>query len=293
MAIEDSMQQGVTEGLALMDKIIDTGIALTMSYGPKLLLALVVLFVGMSVIKGFLRVLDKAMDRARIEVTLQRFLLSILGVGAKAILLVVFASMIGVETASLIAMLGAAGLAIGLALQGSLANLAGGVLILFFKPFKVGDFIEAQGFAGVVRDIQIFNTILTTADNQRIIIPNGSLSNGCMRNLSAEPTRRVDLALSISYDNDVNQARTVLLALAKSDSRVLVNPEPEVRQTGYGDSSLDLSLRVWVKTEDYWPVHFELLEQVKAVFDREQISIPYPHRQLIVQKQNDPTMDVD
>lgn len=287
MAMDDSVQQGVVESLALMEKATATGIDLAMSYGPKLLLALLVLFAGMSAIKGLLKVLDKAMDRAKVELTLQKFLLSIIGVGAKAVLLVIFASMIGVETASLIAMLGAAGLAVGLALQGSLANLAGGVLILFFKPFKVGDFIEAQGFAGVVRDIQIFNTILTTGDNQRIIIPNGVLSNGCVRNVSAEPTRRVDLPLAISYDDDVAKARAALLALAKADGRVLSEPAPEVRQTGYGDSAINLTLRVWVKTDEYWPVYFELLEQVKGVFAREQLSIPFPHRHLIIQQQKE------
>lgn len=280
--MDETVKQGVTQSLALVEQVTETGIKLTMSYGPKLLLALLVLFVGMSAIKGVLKVMEKAMATAKVELTLQKFLISIIGVGAKAVLLVVFASMIGVETASLIAMLGAAGLAIGLALQGSLANLAGGVLILFFKPFKVGDVIEAQGFTGVVRDIQIFNTILTTTDNQRIIIPNGNLSNGCVRNITAEPTRRVELNVGISYNDDVAKARAVLLELVSNDQRVLAEPAPEVRFLNYGDSSLDLVVRLWVKTDDYWAVHFELLEGIKGVFDRNGISIPFPHRHVLM-----------
>ena len=284
MAIDESVQLGVAEGLALMEKVAATGIEMTMSYGPKLFLALLVLFFGMSAIKGAMLVLNKAMARANVEATLQRFMSSMIGGGAKAVLLVIFASMIGIETTSLIAVLGAAGLAIGLALQGSLANLAGGVLILFFKPFKVGDMIEAQGFTGVVRDIQIFNTVLTTTDNQRIIIPNGALSNDCVRNITAEPTRRVDLPLPISLDSDVATARAALLALAKADSRVLAEPAPEVRQTGYSESAINLCLRAWVNTPDYWPVYFDLTEQAKEALAREQLSIARPQRRIVIEQ---------
>lgn len=282
MTMDVTMEEGVKQSWALVEQATTTGLDLAIAYGPKLLLALIVLFAGMSAIKGLLAVMEAAMVRAKVEVTLQKFLISIIGVAAKAVLLVVFASMIGVDTATLIAMLGAAGLAVGLALQGSLSNLAGGVLILFFKPFKVGDVIEAQGYTGVVKEIQIFNTIMTTPDNQRIIIPNGNLSNGVVRNITAEPTRRVELPIGISYDADVDKVRALLLALINSDSRVLADPAPEVRLTGYGESSVNLSARLWTKTEDYWPTHFELLEKVKTTFDREGISIPFPHRHVLL-----------
>ena len=172
----------------------------------------------------------------------------------------------------------AAGLAIGLALQGTLANFAGGVLILFFKPFKVGDLIEAQGYLGIVKEIQIFVTILTTLDNQRIIIPNGLLSNGCLTNLNAEPQRRVDMVFGISYSDDVLKVKRILQDLIAADSRVLAEPQSEVYVKEHGDSSINMLVRVWVKPEDYWGVYFDMHEQVKLTFDREGVSIPFPQR---------------
>jgi small conductance mechanosensitive channel len=184
------------------------------------------------------------------------------------------ASMVGVETTSFIAMLGAAGLAVGFALQGSLANFAGGVLLLFFKPFKVGDLIEAQGYLGIVKEIQIFVTVLTTLDNQRIIIPNGLLSNGCLTNLNAEPHRRVDMVFGISYGDDVLQVKRILQEVLASDNRVLAEPASEVYVKEHAESSINMLVRVWVKPEDYCGVYFHMHGQVKLTFDREGISIP-------------------
>ena len=261
-----------------LEKVTDQAIELAMNYGPKLVLAILTLIIGLWIIKRVIRVLDKTLQKGKVEVTLQRFLINVASVLLKAVLLISVASMVGIETTSLIAMLGAAGLAVGLALQGSLANFAGGVLILFFKPFKVGDLIEAEGHLGIVKEIQIFNTILRTLDNRRVIIPNGTLSNGCLTNLNAEGTRRVDMTFGISYSDDVLKAKDVLRKLMTSDERVLQNPAPEVYVSAHADSSINMLVRGWVKPENYWGVFFGMHEQVKLTFDREGISIPFPQR---------------
>jgi small conductance mechanosensitive channel len=249
-----------------------------MSYGSKLLLAILVLAFGWWLIGRLIGLMDAAMKKAHVEVTLRRFLRSFVGIGMKVILLIIFASMVGVETASLIALLGAAGLAVGLALQGSLANFAGGVLILFFRPFKAGDVIEAQGFVGAVQEIQIFNTILRTLDNQRVIIPNGLLSNGCVKNLFTEPTRRVDMTFGISYGDDILKAKRVLKQVLDADDRVLQDPAPDIFVSAHADSSVNLLVRPWVNSENYWPVYFNTMEAVKLAFDAENITIPFPQR---------------
>jgi len=196
------------------------------------------------------------------------------------------AGMVGVETTSFIAMIGAAGLAIGLALQGSLANFAGGVLILIFRPFKVGEYIEAQGVGGTVDQIQIFHTVLKTPDNKTVVIPNGNLSNGTVTNYSRQDTRRVELVMGIAYDDDVKLARSILLELAENDARVLKDPEPVVWLASLGESSVNLSMRLWTKTDDFWPTFFELQEQAKERFDAAGLTIPFPQRTLhVIQSQ--------
>ncbi|RCU50823.1 mechanosensitive ion channel family protein [Corallincola holothuriorum] len=284
--MEEQLEQSMDQGVTLLTTLTEKAIEVAVLYGPKLLLAIVVLFVGLSVIKGMLKVMDAAIGRAKVEPTLASFLHSITSVILKTILIIIFASMIGVETASLIAMLGAAGLAIGLALQGSLANFAGGVLILLFKPFKAGDVIDAQGFVGRVKEIQIFNTIMLTMDNQKVVIPNGMLSNGCVKNLFSEATRRVDLTFGISYQDDIAQAKGILDALAIEDERVLTDPGHEVYVSAHADSSVNLLLRVWVKSDDYWAVHFGLIEQVKLAFDKENVTIPFPQRDVHLHQVN-------
>ncbi len=261
-----------------IEQLTQTATELIMSYGPKLLLAIVTLLIGFAVIKRVMRAIENGLERSQVEITLRRFLVNLGGVLLKALVIISVASMVGIETTSFIAMLGAAGLAVGLALQGSLANFAGGVLILFFKPFKVGDLIEAQGYLGVVKEIQIFVTILTTLDNRRIIIPNGLLSNGCLTNLNAEPERRVDMTFGISYGDDVLQAKRILQDVIAQDSRVLPEPASEVYVKEHADSSINMLVRVWVKPADYWAVFFHMHEQVKITFDREGITIPFPQR---------------
>ena len=251
---------------------------LAVQFGSNLLVALLVLIIGLWIIKRILKLFDLAMAKKKVEITLHQFLISIVGILFKAILIIVVASMIGVETTSLIAVLGAAGLAIGLALQGSLSNFAGGILILLFKPFKAGDVIDAQGYVGVVQEIQIFNTILLTLDNQRVIIPNGLLSNGCVKNIFVEETRRVDLTFGISYGDDIKKAKGVLQSVLDANENILKSPQPDIFVSAHADSSINIIVRPWTNSENYWPVYFGVMEEVKLAFDREDITIPFPQR---------------
>ena len=194
--------------------------------------------------------------------------------------------MIGIETTSFIAVLGAAGLAIGLALQGSLSNFAGGVLVLMFRPYKVGDFIDAQGVMGTVHEIQIFNTILKTPDNKVIIVPNGAISNGIITNFSMEATRRVDFVFGIGYSDDIAKAKATIERLISEDGRALSDPEPQIVVSELADSSVNITTRVWVNASDYWGLFFDLTEKVKLTFDQEGISIPFPQRDVHVIQEN-------
>ncbi|MZR64469.1 mechanosensitive ion channel family protein [Alcanivorax sp. DP30] len=259
-----------------MDKAIELG----MTYLPKVVLAIITLIVGFWIIKRIGKGLNKVLGHQAIDDSLQRFLTSLLDVLLKILLLVAVAGMVGIETTSFIAMLGAIGLAVGLALQGSLGNLAGGVLVLFFKPYRVGDIIEAQGHMGKVHDIQIFTTILITYDNQRIVIPNGLMSNGCIKNVFCEPQRRVDIEFGISYGDSIEDARAAIQGVIDSDDRILGGGkfDPNIFVSAHADSSINMLTRVWVNSEDYWPVYFGLFEQVKYAFDKAGITIPFPQR---------------
>lgn len=248
-----------------------------LTYGGKLTLALVTLLIGWWLINLLVRKVGRLLEMREVDRALQGFIGSLAGIVLKVLLLVSVASMVGVETTSFIAVIGAAGLAIGLALQGSLANFAGGVLILIFRPFRIGDWIEAQGVSGAVDSIQIFHTTLKTGDNKVVIVPNGSLSNGHIINYSREATRRVDINVGIDYSSDIQQARAVLLKIA-GDSRVKRDPAPAVMVTGLGDNAVDLQLRVWVASSDFWAVNFALIEQAKEQLTAAGIGIPFPQR---------------
>ncbi len=261
-----------------LQSYLDTAVQLGMQYAPKLLLAIIVLLVGMWLINRFVGGVAFALEKRSVEPTLARFLRSLINILFKALLLISVTSMIGVETTSFVAVLGAGGLAVGLALQGSLANFAGGVLVLLFRPYKVGDFIEAQGVSGTVKSIEIFNTVMNTPDNKIIIVPNGMLSNGIITNFSKEAMRRVDMTFGIGYGDDIEQAKAVLLQLIREDTRIHVDPEPLVAVSSLGDSSVKLVVRVWVAAADYWPVNFEMTERVKLGFDAAGISIPFPQQ---------------
>lgn len=260
------------------DRYTDQAVALLMGYGPKLILALLTLVIGWKLIKMATGLLGRTMERHKVDATLRTFLLNICGVLLKILLLISVASMVGIATTSFIAVLGAAGLAVGLALQGSLSNFAGSMVILFFKPFSIGDIIEAQGYLGKVMEIQMFTTTINTPDNQRVIIPNGLLSNGCIKNICIEKTRRVDLTFGISYEDDLLNAKEVLRRIVAAESRGLPDPGPEIYVGAHADSAVNLLVRIWVKTDDYWGVYFDMLERVKLAFDEAEITIPYPQR---------------
>ncbi len=251
---------------------------MALAYAPKLALAIIVLLVGLWLIGGVVKVMDKAMKKRGVEATLSHFLKSLTGISLKVLLMISVASLVGIATTSFVAVVGAAGLAIGLALQGSLANFAGGVLILFFRPFKVGDFIEAQGYMGTVKEIQIFNTILNTPDNKRIIIPNGKLSNDCLTNFSAEQNRRVDFVFGVGYGSDIDQVKATLHELIAADERILKEPGHQVVLSELADSSVNFTVRVWANASDYWGIYFDMQENVKKAFDAKNIEIPFPQR---------------
>ncbi|MDZ3995600.1 mechanosensitive ion channel family protein [Pseudomonas sp. Teo4] len=253
-----------------------TWIPLIMEYGSRLLLALLTLAIGWWLVNKVSTRLGK-LAGLRADAALQGFISTLANIVLKVLLFVSVASMIGIETTSFVAAIGAAGLAIGLALQGSLANFAGGVLILMFRPFRIGDWIEAQGVSGTVDSIQIFHTVLRTGDNKTVIMPNGSLSNGIITNTNRQPTRKVVFDVGVDYEADLQKARHVLLELAQ-DPRVLADPAPQAVVSTLGDSSITVSLRLWTKTADYWDVMFMLNEHARDRLKAEGIDIPFPQR---------------
>lgn len=265
----------------LSEKIYD----IVLNYGPKLIGALITLVIGMWIISIVTGVLRRRFEKRNMEVSLRGFLNSMIGILLKALLWISAIGMMGVEMTSFIAILGAAGLAIGMALSGTLQNFAGGVMIMIFKPFKVGDFIDAQGHTGTVSEIQIFNTILKTPDNKTIIIPNAGLSTGSMTNFSTEKKRRVDFTFGIGYGDDVDKAKEVLLKLIKADERILDDPAaPFIAVSELADSSVNLVVRVWAEASNYWGIYFSLTEQVYKTFDKEGLNIPFPQMDVHVQK---------
>lgn len=261
---------------------LDQAVALTMAYAPKVVLAIVTLIVGLWLINRFVNVLDNKLGKK--DPTLNKFLCGLIGAILKILLLVSVASMVGIATTSFVAIIGAAGLAVGLALQGSLANFAGGVLILIFKPFKVGDTIEAQGFLGAVREITILYTIIDTFDNRRIVVPNGSLSNASLVNVSYYDTRRCDMTFGIGYGDDIDKAKAVIKRCLDSDERVLPEPAPRISVGSLGDNSVNIIVRPWTKTDDLWPVYWDMHEKIKKAFDEEGITIPFPQRDVHLYK---------
>lgn len=261
-----------------MEKYLELGESYLLKFGPKVLSALLILIIGLFAINIIVKLAKKVMRKSKVDLTLEKFLGNLLGWGLKILLIVTVITQLGVETTSFAAILAAAGLAVGLALQGSLANFAGGVLIMIFKPFKIGDLVEAQGEIGVVKEIEIFTTKLTGLSNKEIIIPNASLSNGNIINYSTEGTRRVDLVIGVSYDADIKQTKEVLLNVLTSHPKVLKDPAPGVTVSELADSSVNFAVRPWCKTEHYWDVYFEVTENVKLELDKAGIEIPYPHQ---------------
>lgn len=257
---------------------------LAMSYGPRLVGALVVLLVGLQLISWFGRWFRKSLERRNVDPSLKPFFRTLTLTLLRVLLVISVMGMLGVEMTSFIAILGAAGLAVGLALSGTLQNFAGGVIILVFKPFKVGDFITAQGFSGTVNEIQIFNTILKTPQNVTIVIPNGGLATGSLTNFSAEPVRRADWSFGIAYGDSYDKAREVLMGLIEADERILKDPAPFIALGELGDSSVNITVRAWAKAADFWGVFFDMNEKVYKAFAKEGINIPFPQMDVHLHK---------
>ncbi|MDY0078526.1 MAG: mechanosensitive ion channel [Bacteroidales bacterium] len=246
------------------------------SYGIKLVGSILFLIIGLWVVARINRMLDKLMQRRQVEASLRGFLSSFLSALLKIVVIITVFGIAGVQMASFIAILGAASVAIALSLQGSLSNFAGGIIILLFKPFRVGDFIDGQGKMGTVEDIQIFHTTLKTTDNKVIIVPNGGLANSSITNFSKKETRRVEWTFGIGYGDSYEKARDILRRLIDADQRIHQDPEPFIRLTSLGDSSVNIVVRVWLNASDYWEVFFEMNEKVYKSFSEQGINIPFP-----------------
>ena len=263
---------------------VETLINLFVVWGPKLAGAILALIIGLWLANMITGGLSRSMEKSEVDPSLRPFLKSLVSTLLKVLVVVSVLGMVGIQMTSFIAILGAAGLAVGMALSGTLQNFAGGVMILIFKPFKVGDFIEAQGYAGTVNAIQIFNTILKTPDNKTIIIPNGGLSTASMVNYSTEPTRRVDWTFGIAYGDDIDKAKEVLRSLLATNESVLKDPAPFVELGELADSSVNFTVRAWVNAADYWTVHFYMLDMVYRRFAEEGLNIPFPQMDVHVVK---------
>lgn len=266
------------------EQILNQITEIVIEYGPKLIGSIAVWIIGSWIIKAVTNGFGKILEKRKTDDTLKPFLKGIVGILLKLMLAISVLGMLGIEMTSFIAILGAMGLAVGLALSGTLQNFAGGVILLLFKPFKVGDLIEAQGFIGTVSEIQLFNTILKTPDNKTIILPNGSLSTSSMTNYSIEEKRRVDWTIGIGYGDDATKAIQVIKRLCDEDSRILKDPEVFIAISELADSSVNFTVRAWVESKDYWAVFFDMNKKVYMVFEKEGLHIPYPQMDVHVHK---------
>ena len=254
--------------------------------GIKLIVGLILISIGLKLIKKIVKHFIKFLEKRDVDITLRRFLKSLISGTLKVVLFIIILGYWDVQLTGLAALVASAGVAIGLALQGSLSNFAGGFIILLLRPFKVGDYIETGIYGGTVEEIGLFYTNLVTIDNKLILIPNGTLSNGSLINYSAKEKRRVDLKFSVGYENDLMHVKDVLTSIINKHPLILKEPEPFVGVSAHGPSSIDFVVRVWCKSENYWKINFELLEEVKLKFDEENISIPYPQMELHVRKRD-------
>ena len=265
-----------------IQELITKGLNFCVESGKSIIIAILIYIVGKALIMLANRMLQKMLNRKHIDPTIQTFLKSLVNILLMVLLIIRVVSALGINTTSFAALLASAGVAVGMALSGNLQNLAGGIVVLLFRPFKVGDYIEAQGVGGSVQEIQIFHTILNTPDNKKIYLPNGSLSSGNIVNYSKEPTRRVDFTICIDYGESIDKVRAVLKEIITNDQRVLTTPQPVIALNALADSSVNIALRVWVKSEDYWAVYWETNEKIYNEFNRRGINFPFP--QLTVHK---------
>ena len=261
-----------------IQKVLDYGA----TYGLSILAAVVIFIVGKWIARIISNAIDKLLIKQKVDPSLSSFAKNLIYYALVAFVAIAALSKLGIQTASFIAVLGAAGLAVGMALQGSLSNFAAGVMILVFRPFKVGDFVSAGGAAGTVKEIQIFNTILGSPDNVKVIVPNAQITSGDIKNYSANSTRRVDLVIGVSYSDDLQKTRKVLEEVLASEAAVLKDPAPTIAVSELADSSVNFVVRPWVKSGDYWPTYFSLTEKIKNELDRNGISIPFPQRDIHV-----------
>lgn len=257
---------------------------LVLDYGSKLFFALLIFLLGKWLARAISNALVRNLQKREVDLTITRFVGSLSYGVLFAFVIVAALAQLGIETTSFIAMLGAAGLAVGLALQGSLSNFAAGVLLILFRPLRAGDFVEAAGVAGVVEEVGILTTILVTGDNKVIIIPNANVMGGIITNYSLKSQRRIDLAIGISYDADIQQAKSLLQTILAGDERVLKEPEAAIAVAELGDSAITINVRPWVAASDYWPVRADLLETIKNKFDAAGIGIPYPQMDIHLDK---------
>ncbi len=258
------------------DVLLDKLINLSTTLGSKLLAAIIIFLIGRWIVKRLKKLVSNILERRHVEASLSTFTRSLINITLNFLLILMVVGTLGVETSSIIALFASIGVGVGMALSGTLQNFAGGIMILLFKPFKVGDFIEAQGQSGTVKEIQIFNTILTTPDNKIIIIPNGGLSTGITQNYSTEATRRVDWQFGIAYGDNYDKARNVIEKLLNADNRILKNPDYFIALTSLGESSVNIVVRAWVNAPDYWGVYFDMNEKIYKTFAEENINIPFP-----------------
>lgn len=260
-----------------IEQMINMLISWAVSVAARLVLASIILFIGFKISKIILKSMDKSKGLNKIDPAVKSFIKNTASIGMKVMVLITAASILGLNMTSFITLLGTIGVAVGLSLQGSLSNIAGGLIILIFKPFKIGDFITVDGSSGIVKEIGIFYTHLTTVDNVKIIIPNSVVSNETLTNASDQKIRRVDITVTVSYDSDIQKVKDILLNIANNHPDVLQEPAPPLaRISAHGDNSLEFAFRSWVKSENYWDVKFDMLETIKKEFDANGISIPYP-----------------
>ncbi len=247
--------------------------------------AVIALIVGFWIAKRITKIVEKILKKKDVDLSLQKFLIKLVNIGLKVLVIISVAGLVGIPTTSFVAVIGAAGLAVGFALQGSLANFAGGVLLLFLKPFEVGDFIEGDGESGTVETISIFYTYLNTTQNQLVIIPNAQLSNNTITNYSRKPIRRLDLVFGIDYGDDIVKAKSILEGMLSSEDRILKDPAHMIGVDALGDNAVNIVTKSWCKNEDYWDLNYELLEKVKLEFDKQGISFPFPQRDIHIIKE--------
>ncbi len=284
----EATQAGENQASTWTDKlqsILDTVISWAMTAGVRLLIALVLLFISFKIVNAVSRKIEKSYEKGKIDKTLAKTFAYIFKIGLKIVIAICLVGYVGIDTSGLAALVASFGVCIGLAVNGAVSNIAGGVIIIVTRPFKVDDFIEAQGYSGTVADIHMTATKLITGDNKVVYIPNGALSSGPIVNYSEKDTRRVDFTFSIGYQNDFEKAKQIVSEICSSHELTLDTPAPMVRVSKHGESSIDIVTRVWVKSSDYWTVNFDILERVKAVFDKEGIEIP--HNQLDVHVKKD------